>query len=123
MWKNRIGIGSVICMVGTDTVTLHNKSASRRNPEALSISKKSFHLFLHKLQSTHNLLRLHIDEVHTIVQAFKIDCGHAFGLLTVYLLSQAVEHHNVAIFLRKIEAELAMVRVRIHRNHILAVLC
>ena len=80
-------------------------------------------LFLHKRQSTDRILRLDHDEVHTIVQAFKVECGHAIGVaLLVDLLSQAVEYHNFAVFLRKVDADLAMARVGIHRKHIFTVL-
>ena len=31
-----MGLGCAICMIGADTITIHNKSAPRLNPEALS---------------------------------------------------------------------------------------
>ena len=76
-------------------------------------------LFLHKLQSTDNLFRLHRDEVHAAVQTFKVERGHTLGVaLLVDLLSQAVEYHDFAVFLRQVETKLALVGIGIEDDAI-----
>ncbi len=80
-------------------------------------------LFLHNLHSANQTCRLHSDEIHPITHAFYVECGQALGIvLLVNPLTHSVGHHNVAIFLRKVEAEQTVVRIGIHRKRVHVVL-
>ena len=88
-----------------------NKKASRNNSRGTFKSSSSC-LFLHKLQSTDRVGRLYSDEIHAIVQAFKVESGQPLGVaLLIDLLSHAVKDASLAVFLRQVDAELSVVRV------------